>query len=122
MGKIGIAPHHQTLNLYYSSKYINFVIKLLYKHITSKSFFPSYRINGEKEDKRGGMEHKKILSIPFTGIFCFACCKFHGNLNKFFIVYSINKNVYEQKPFLKTTEKNKTLFFIVLLIVTFSIL
>jgi hypothetical protein len=28
--KIGIAPHQQTLTIYYFNKYINFFIKILY--------------------------------------------------------------------------------------------
>jgi hypothetical protein len=47
MGKIGIAPHQQTLNLYYFNKYINFVIKLVSSRI-QKLLSPRKK---EKEDK-----------------------------------------------------------------------
>ena len=34
--KIGIAPHQQTLNIYYFNKYINFFIKLFHWEISIK--------------------------------------------------------------------------------------
>ena len=34
--KIGIAPHQQTLNIYYFNKYINFFIKLSYMENDSR--------------------------------------------------------------------------------------
>lgn len=61
MGKIGIAPHHQTLNLYYFSKYINFVIKLIQGRFEQLFVFFVIQFRKEKDEKKDKKSQGKKL-------------------------------------------------------------
>jgi hypothetical protein len=94
MGKIGIAPHQQTLNLYYFNKYINFVIKLLSLETTFNYHFPGLIIEKRKV-KYEELNMKKSLYVSFQVIFCPACYNKYSYLNKFYAVS--DANIYSEE-------------------------
>jgi hypothetical protein len=100
--KIGIAPHQQTLNLYYFNKYINFVIKLLSIESTFDFPYQSHIVEKEKEDKRWRFEHKKSLYVSFLIVFCPTCCNISSDLNKFFTFNDAVEYAEEQSYLTKT--------------------